>query len=1221
MPPKEARLQDKPSRYETPAEVAWHGQARQAPRMAAAWLKLSAASGTAPSNLTISVVPASLPGGALVAGTFTGQVLLKSADDKLTIPVTVNVGTSVFPQVNPLNFTKIFGGANPLAQVITLASTNTQFAFFAAVANSTGGSWLTITPSSYGCCGANTPQAVTVAVNPAVTLAAGTYMAEVIAVSADGHQKLSIPVTLLVEPTSVASFDNVAGALNFSLATNGDTPPAQDVQIRNAGAGSLAWTASVTTADGGSWLTLSAPSGTAPSTLSVSVNPAKLPGEDLVAGTFVGQVVLQSASSRVTIPISTVVGANVFRQVDPLYFTKAFGGANPLSQVITIASTGTAFAFNAVTVNGTGGSWLTINPASYGCCGINTPQAITVSVNPAANLAAGTYTAEIVAKSEIGDQSLTIPVTLVIAPATTPFFDALPGQMSFFMLTKGNAPPPQELPIRDAGSGSVDWTATTTTSDGGAWLSITPESGTTPSTPSVSVNPANLPGGGLVAGTFTGQVLLEDGGQLVSVPVSMVVGANVFRQSNPLNFTMVAGGANPLPQVISMASTGTNFAFFATTANSTGGSWLSITPSSYGCCGINTPEAIKVSVAPAANIAAGTYSSEIIITSADGTQGLTVPVTLTVAAKTTAFFDSLPGQLTYSMLTNGTAPPAQPLEIRNAGAGSLAWTASLSTSDGAAWLAISSASGTAPSVPMVSVIPANLPGGGLVAGTFTGQVVLNTSGDRVTIPVSFVVGASVFRQVNGLDFNKVFGGTNPLPQLINIASTGAAFPFFATVATSTGGNWLSITPSSYGCCGINTPVNMVVTVNPAVTLAAGKYTAEIILQASAGSPSMVIPVTLTINSATATFFDDIPGAVTFFQATGGANPAGQKLPIRNAGVGTLDWTATVSTSDGAKWLTFATSGTAPDAPTVSIVSANLPGKGLVAGIYNGQIVLTVGTDRQTIPVAVVVGANVFKAVAPLSFSKSLGGANPASQVLNLASTGTNFAFFGLAANGNGGAWLNISPSSFGCCGIQTPLAITTSVSPSSTVAAGSYMGEIILTSAAGDQGMVVPVTLTIDGSAAAATPTFTPPGGTYASTQSVTILDGTRGSTIFYTTDGTTPTTSSNLYRVPIAVTMTGTTIKAIAVAPGFNTSAVASATYTLTLPPAATPVSTQTVSIAEATAGATVYYTTNGTTPTTSSTKYTGPIVFTTSEVLKFIAIAPGHNPSTVRTVSVTVQ
>ena len=166
---------------------------------------------------------------------------------------------------------------------------------------------------------------------------------------------------------------------------------------------------------------------------------------------------------------------------------------------------------------------------------------------------------------------------------------------------------------------------------------------------------------------------------------------------------------------------------------------------------------------------------------------------------------------------------------------------------------------------------------------------------------------------------------------------------------------------------------MVVTVNPAVTLAAGKYTAEIILQASAGSPSMVIPVTLTINAATATFFDDMPGAVTFFQATGGAI-LGTELAHPQRGAGALDWTATVSTSDGARWLNISsTSGTAPDAPTVSIVSANLPGKGLVAGIYNGQIVLTAGTDRQTIPVAVVVGANVFKPVAPLSFSEPSGG--------------------------------------------------------------------------------------------------------------------------------------------------------------------------------------------------------------------------------------------------------
>jgi hypothetical protein len=571
------------------------------------------------------------------------------------------------------------------------------------------------------------------------------------------------------------------------------------------------------------------------------------------------------------------------------------------------------------------------------------------------------------------------------------------------------------------------------------------------------------------------------------------------------------------------------------------------------------------------------------------------------------------------MVTSGSAPPAQPLEIRNAGAGALSWTASLSTADGGAWLAISAASGTAPTAPLVSVIPSKLPGGGLTAGTFTGQVILAAGADRVTIPVTMVVGASVFRQVNALDFNMTYGGANPLPQLINITSTGTNFPFIASVANSTGGSWLKINPSAYGY-GIDTPQNLIVSVAPSATLAAGTYSAEIIVESSAGSPSMVIPVTLTVNLPTTTFFDDMPGGVSFFQATGGANPAAQTLPIRNAGTGTLDWTATATTSDGGAWLTIsAAAGTAPSSLTVSLKSANLPGKGLTAGIFNGQIVLKSGTGRETIPIAVVVGANVFKPLTPLSFSKPYDGSNPAYQVLTVASTATNFAFLGLGASANGGSWLTINPGAYGY-GINTPEAVQVSVDPATTLAPGSYVGEVIFTSAAGDQGMVVPVTLTIDTSGATATPAFTPPGGSYSNTQTVAITDSTRGAAIYYTLNGTTPTTASTVYSAPISVTASET-IKAIAMAPGYAQSAVGTAVYTLTAPTAATPIPTQTVTIAEATAGATVYYTTNGSTPTTSSTKYTGPIVFTTSTVLKFIAVAPNYIQSAVRTVTVTVQ
>ena len=55
----------------------------------------------------------------------------------------------------------------------------------------------------------------------------------------------------------------------------------------------------------------------------------------------------------------------------------------------------------------------------------------------------------------------------------------------------------------------------------------------------------------------------------------------------------------------------------------------------------------------------------------------------------------------------------------------------------------------------------------------------------------------------------------------------------------------------------------------------------------------------------------------------------------------------------------------------------------------------------------------------------------------------------------------------------------------------------------------IPVSLTVNGTAHAATPAFTPPGGNYTTAQSVTITDATPGAGIYYTIDGTTPTTAS----------------------------------------------------------------------------------------------------------------
>jgi uncharacterized repeat protein (TIGR03803 family) len=76
-------------------------------------------------------------------------------------------------------------------------------------------------------------------------------------------------------------------------------------------------------------------------------------------------------------------------------------------------------------------------------------------------------------------------------------------------------------------------------------------------------------------------------------------------------------------------------------------------------------------------------------------------------------------------------------------------------------------------------------------------------------------------------------------------------------------------------------------------------------------------------------------------------------------------------------------------------------------------------------------------------------------------------------------------------------------------------------------------------------PSFAPRPGSYARAQSVKISDTAAGAVIYYTTDGTTPTTASAQYAGPIPV-VASETIKAVAIAPGFALSAVKSGAYTI---------------------------------------------------------------------------
>ena len=168
----------------------------------------------------------------------------------------------------------------------------------------------------------------------------------------------------------------------------------------------------------------------------------------------------------------------------------------------------------------------------------------------------------------------------------------------------------------------------------------------------------------------------------------------------------------------------------------------------------------------------------------------------------------------------------------------------------------------------------------------------------------------------------------------------------------------------------------------------------------------------------------------------------------------------------------------------------------------------------------------------------------------------------------------------------------------------------------------------LNGLTQAAAPVFNPSSENFNPSATVAIADSSAGAQIFYTTDGSTPTTASNVYTGPITVTKTQT-IQAIAAGSSYLASLPTSATYTL-LTRAATPTfspspaeygSTQAVTIKTTTSGATIYYTLDGSIPTTSSAKYAGPISLATTTELNAIATAPGLTDSAVATGLYTID
>src|SRR5260370_42377263 len=105
------------------------------------------------------------------------------------------------------------------------------------------------------------------------------------------------------------------------------------------------------------------------------------------------------------------VDGQTFYNIPALSFTAVANGANPLPQVVTVASTGAQMFFSATPSTFSGGNWLTASPTGTDCCA--TPEAITVCVNVAfpSALSSGSHV------GEVGESAGTARVSVSVAPA------------------------------------------------------------------------------------------------------------------------------------------------------------------------------------------------------------------------------------------------------------------------------------------------------------------------------------------------------------------------------------------------------------------------------------------------------------------------------------------------------------------------------------------------------------------------------------------------------------------------------------------------------------------------------------------------------------------------------------------------------------------------------------------------------------------------------------
>jgi uncharacterized protein (TIGR03437 family) len=667
----------------------------------------------------------------------------------------------------------------------------------------------------------------------------------------------------------------------------------------------------------------------------------------------------------------------------------------------------------------------------------------------------------------------------------------------------GPAPPPQTINVTSAIGTPVSFTVGLAIS-GGNFFTVSPTSGTTPLTLTVSVvtSALNAIPNPTVGERGGSNILLTNLSMGVAPPISVTATLTAAASLSASPTSINLSNAQTSQGVTVSDSSNPTAVFSATESYGNGPSgWFTVSQALAG----------KFTVSLSPTPPSGTAQGSVSFTETGVSSSVVVQVSFMPAATSTLTLT--PRQLNFAWQIGTSAPVPQIATVTAPAGTSVTFTASSASANCGNWLAVTppattTPTSTGPATAIVSINTSALPP--ITAPTTCLGMIGTVSGSvTATAPVNLLVSPNPVLQVlpSAVEWTSSLGVPAPFLSTMQVTSSSstAQLPFAATV-TPVGGapSFLNVSQT-----GSSTPSGLAVAFNSAVAavLPQGAYTNNVMLTSTAaGNPSITLPVTLTLTNS--------PTVVTNpTQLDFGTYQIGQAKPSQTVTVSStgspLNLTATATSGNCGNWLSVSP----PVASTVTLsgqngtqitVTPNVSSltnpstcvgaiQMLAAGSTETMQLISVTLGPMAMGPAIQVPSDVAEFAPPLSITPTIAlvplSSTDNSTVIPYSASVTTVPI--------GQSWLSISAPSTG----STPGNLQVQFNPTG-LATGTYTGVVTVTDNRPSSPVPtqsIPVTFTVASQVAANPNSLTfsyPLGAPNPATQTFTVSGAPNGSII-----------------------------------------------------------------------------------------------------------------------------